>query len=160
MRQTHVHEPGRNDARHRQQERRRLQAMGDEGTETGIMFRNLPHHVMRRQNLDGVGEVTAEHQRIEEQETGHERGNREQDERDRHHPGRLLHVLERVLVHARLAVIGQEQHAKGIKRRDEHAREHGKIGEAAAGQVGVMHRLDDHVLGEEPGERRNAGKRQ
>jgi hypothetical protein len=47
----------------------------------------------------------------------------------------IVVVGVRVLVEALLAMEHQEIHAERIERRDEHARQHGEVGEAGSGQV-------------------------
>ncbi len=63
------------------------------------------------------------------------------------------------LVHALLAVEHHEVEPEAVKRGDEHAEQHAHVGERRHGDVGVLDRLDDGVLGVKAGEAREADER-
>ena len=67
---------------------------------------------------------------------------------------------ERLVAEALRAVEDQEVHPERIERGDEHAGRDREVGEAGAGEVARVHRLDDRVLGVEAGEERRADQRQ
>ena len=67
---------------------------------------------------------------------------------------------ERLVAETLRSVEDQEIQAERIERGHEDADQHGGVGEAGAVQVARVHRLDDRILGVEPGEERRADQRQ
>ena len=112
-----------------------------------------------RADIDHTIEEIAEHDRINP-ETGNHRRDRQQDQRYGHHPGRFMQVLAGMVIHARLAMEHQEVQPERIQRRHEHTQQHRPVGNPGARDIGMVHRLDDGVLGKEAGEERRADQRQ
>ena len=67
---------------------------------------------------------------------------------------------ERLVAEALLAVEDEEVHPERIEGGDEDAGRDREVGEAGAGEVALVHRLDDRVLRVEAGEERRADQRQ
>ena len=124
-----------------------------------------------RQDRDRIAEVAAEHD-PPDRKAGEDRRDGKQDQRDRHDPGRLVRVvavpmvvvavimpvivvpMRRRLPEALLAVERVEDQPEAVQRGHERAREHAQVRERPARHRGQVRRLDDQVLGEEAGERR------
>ena len=120
-------------------------------------------------------EVPKQH-RLNKQEADNHRGDGQQHQGNRHHPGRLVRlvivamtmvvvvmrvvVCVRVLVVAFLAMEDQEIHAERIERRDKYTSQNSKVREACSGEMALMDGFDNAVLGIETGEQGCTNQRQ
>ena len=126
-------------------------------------FRQLRETVMILRDENRIAEVVAEDDGADEP-AGADRGNREQDERDRHHGRRLVRrtavtvvivavtmvamtvtvvvgaVAVTVCIPARLTVERVEDEPEGVERRDESAGEHAEVGEPRSRHLGEVRR--------------------
>ena len=147
LRSHQVEEPCDHGSGERQEERRRRQGMGDEAGLTGEVLAQSGEHVVLGQHEEALAEVLAEEHRLDSDPADEHRRYREQDERQRNHPGRLVEVLACVLVHALRAVKDEKVEAEAVQRGHEDPDDDAPIGEVVPRHLGKMHRLDDGVLG-------------
>ncbi len=123
---------------------------------------------------DTVEEVTKQHGH-QRNGTNHHRGNRQQHQGQRHHPGRFMRlgivamvvvvmcvamVCIRVLVVTLLAVEHDPVQTERIESGDEHPRQHSKVGKTGSRQGRSVYGLDDGVLGVKTREERRTDQRQ
>ena len=158
----HVAVVGTADARSCQPERQRAECMQTHRRRTVECFRQLGHRRMLIADEDHALEHIAEKHRFDGEVTNDDRGNRQQHQRQSHHPWRFAGLLTRcesvvfiimvrIMSVVRLAeplftVKDQEIHSERIERRDEHTGEHGKLGKTCAGNMGRTHRFDDRIF--------------
>ena len=116
------------------------------------LFTHQAHHILLREHEDRVVEEPAEEHGPDGDPADHDRGNGQKDERHRHHLRRLLEMLPGVTIDPLLAVEHHEQQPEAVQRRHEDPQQHAPVGVSRAGRGGEMHRLDQRVLGIEPGE--------
>ena len=145
-RRGHVHEPGERDARGDHDDREDQEHVGDEAA---VVARVHGEHGRQE-----AREARAALGRNPDRQAGHQRECRQHGERQRHHRGRLVDVVRRLLGHARRAEEGEEKEAEGVERGEERAQQEDRPHHAVAVEGG----REDLVLREEAGEERHAGE--
>ena len=134
--------------------------MDDERGGAVELLAHLAHHVLLREHEDRVVEEPAEEHGPDGDPADDDRRHGQSDQRRCHHPGRLPEVLPGVVIDPLLAVKNDEQQPETVERGYKDSQQHAPIGVTCAGDGRVVHRLDERVLGEEPGEAREADQRQ
>src|SRR5690606_30102843 len=154
-----------------QPERQRLQTM-DRHCHCAVEdFMQLSHGTMFRINKDHIFEEIAVHHRLDHEVTDQNRRDSQQDQRQRHHPWRLVRLLTwcqtmmffvvSVIIVSVMCMIVvmcvlfaetlfsveyQEVHTERVERRNKYTCQHCEVGEARTPDVGGVHSFDNAVF--------------
>ena len=149
-----------------------MQAVRHHGHCAVEFFLHDVHHRMQLViDINHVFEEIAVQHRLDGDVADNHGRNRQQNQRQSNHPRAFVRVVGRFqavmvavvvvmvmlgLAPAFFAVEDDKVLAEGVKRGNEHAGQHGEIGETAAGQVAGVNRFDNRIFGIETGEQRRA----